>query len=455
MSDYFGSLIGKSFGQEAALKPRRAPMFAPSPYTAGVLAVGTAAPLVSDSSILPPGRGEPALAAEPFPAGNADREPPDRTSWRVPSADLDREVGRVDEIEVLQLSQPVAPAMSPPPGFSARGSAPFASDPSPLAPARAHRRSPARQREDQPGFRQAPASGHTVLPAQPSAASPRSDDGEPGLPETGNSLHPFPAQRDQSQRTLASESLPRDHTQHSASSAPAVALDQRPAAPDVVQPRPVIPALQPVALQSRATAQPPHVADHGQMHTRAGQKASAAGQAPSSGAIEPQPQQVDRRAPAAVEPPRQDTLADQRSQGPGWPTGASANQARLATIRSVGTTATAPADSSPAGSHPAPGPTRPTADQRATPENPPTDRDTLLIQPTLRPVQQETAALARAAVARPEPASASPAPPTIHVTIGRIEVRATAASAPLPRKPAPLPGMSLDEYLKMRNGGRR
>jgi len=47
-------------------------------------------------------------------------------------------------------------------------------------------------------------------------------------------------------------------------------------------------------------------------------------------------------------------------------------------------------------------------------------------------------------------------PPPVHVTIGRIEVRAVAAHAPPKRaaaqKPAPL---SLDEYLEQRRSGRR
>jgi hypothetical protein len=41
--------------------------------------------------------------------------------------------------------------------------------------------------------------------------------------------------------------------------------------------------------------------------------------------------------------------------------------------------------------------------------------------------------------------------PTIQVTIGRVEIRATVAPAPA-RKPVPRPpAMSLDEYLKRRN----
>jgi hypothetical protein len=46
-----------------------------------------------------------------------------------------------------------------------------------------------------------------------------------------------------------------------------------------------------------------------------------------------------------------------------------------------------------------------------------------------------------------------PAPPAIHVTIGRIEVRAT-APAPVPvREPPPAKVNALDEYLRRRKGG--
>ncbi len=49
-----------------------------------------------------------------------------------------------------------------------------------------------------------------------------------------------------------------------------------------------------------------------------------------------------------------------------------------------------------------------------------------------------------------------PPAPTIHVTIGRIEVRATPApSSALPSRPKPAPTMSLDDYLRQRNGGSR
>ena len=58
--------------------------------------------------------------------------------------------------------------------------------------------------------------------------------------------------------------------------------------------------------------------------------------------------------------------------------------------------------------------------------------------------------IAPAASARPS------AGPTIQVTIGRIEVRATSPSPATPKKAPPKPAaMSLEEYLKQRNEGRR
>jgi hypothetical protein len=42
--------------------------------------------------------------------------------------------------------------------------------------------------------------------------------------------------------------------------------------------------------------------------------------------------------------------------------------------------------------------------------------------------------------------------PTIHVSIGRIEIRASQTSSPAPTKSRASNGMSLDDYLKQRNG---
>jgi len=55
-----------------------------------------------------------------------------------------------------------------------------------------------------------------------------------------------------------------------------------------------------------------------------------------------------------------------------------------------------------------------------------------------------------ASVPRPLPDPQPPAPPTIHVTIGRIEVRATQPPAPVRRSAPTASTMSLEDYLRSR-----
>lgn len=68
-------------------------------------------------------------------------------------------------------------------------------------------------------------------------------------------------------------------------------------------------------------------------------------------------------------------------------------------------------------------------------------------QPGSRPLNS-----AVPAQAAPDRASESP---VIHVTIGRIEVRATPPPAPAKRVPQPAQSMSLEEYLRSRAGDKR
>lgn len=72
-------------------------------------------------------------------------------------------------------------------------------------------------------------------------------------------------------------------------------------------------------------------------------------------------------------------------------------------------------------------------------------------------VQPEIIGPRKAAALSAEPREESSAnrPPAIHVTIGRVEVRAVMAPAASPKVAAPAaPKISLEEYLKQRNGGR-
>jgi hypothetical protein len=58
-------------------------------------------------------------------------------------------------------------------------------------------------------------------------------------------------------------------------------------------------------------------------------------------------------------------------------------------------------------------------------------------------------------IAKPAEPTEPTEPPVIKVTIGRIEVRAVTPPAPIPqqRVKQPSPVLSLDEYLRLRNGG--
>lgn len=53
------------------------------------------------------------------------------------------------------------------------------------------------------------------------------------------------------------------------------------------------------------------------------------------------------------------------------------------------------------------------------------------------------------------PSLSAPVPPTIQVTIGRVEVRATAAAPAKPARPSARPTLSLEDYLRARSGESR
>jgi hypothetical protein len=71
----------------------------------------------------------------------------------------------------------------------------------------------------------------------------------------------------------------------------------------------------------------------------------------------------------------------------------------------------------------------------------------VVAQPRVEPAQR----------IEPPPAAPAEPTPTIQVTIGRVEIRATSPPVPAPKKQRPKPAvMSLDEYLRQRaNGGDR
>jgi hypothetical protein len=149
------------------------------------------------------------------------------------------------------------------------------------------------------------------------------------------------------------------------------------------------------------------------------------------GAVGKRPAAPERPRPDA--PARRETAAAERGHGP-------EGSSRQPDARGEGRSGPAPGErTGPAGAArataSAPGRTAPTAPGT-------TDAATL------------REAVPLAALRRAE---AEAAAPTIRVTIGRLEVRAATTPAPPPaRRSAPLaaPGMSLEEYLRRREGGR-
>lgn len=103
------------------------------------------------------------------------------------------------------------------------------------------------------------------------------------------------------------------------------------------------------------------------------------------------------------------------------------------------------------------------SDDLQTPRSLPTPSKADRIVPPRRPIEVRAtkASLPRATAlasralqptpARPE----SAAPPPLHVTIGRVEVRAVPAAAPAQSAPSPAPKLGLGEFLQIRKGTRR
>jgi hypothetical protein len=99
---------------------------------------------------------------------------------------------------------------------------------------------------------------------------------------------------------------------------------------------------------------------------------------------------------------------------------------------------------------------------------PPSHSQSMMAQPSvlpaasiIQPARRSMPATNVPSARRSTPPTVAPQPaattePTIHVTIGRIEVRAAPPPTPAARpRSAPVPAMSLDDYLRERGGGRR
>ena len=505
MSDYLGNLIGKSFGQAAVVKPRRAPLFAPSPYLTGALAQAAVITPADDGPLLSSRRAWVATEAQPDSAARDAQEPPDRGQWLPVSTDAITAFGTADAPFTPSSGLQVAPISAGTPISPSEEPESSASGLSPAPRVRTRRRSDSAgpdQTPQQPG--QGFSHDHASSQSQrqniaPLSKAPRSngDDFDPSA--AWRKPEPSVAQSEKAQRDLANPSVAQDRSVRSSDNTRASPPDMPPVDFDDPQRRSAAPAplqetpsLQPMAAQSRRTVHADQTA-----RARTAQEARALGRAPAFEASASGLAEVDRRSQPVEDLPRQVAPEAYRPQRPGSITGAAANGSRLATIRTVVPIASATAQDAAAGSHtePAqmesnltPGETRPVSaahhlsparltgalaaqlatlqsapPQQAIPDGPPPEQAASVLRPALRSAPQEASEAPRPAAVRTSSARAgagpdnAPAPvqQTIHVTIGRIEVRATPPPSAPARKQNAAPVMSLDEYLKTRSGGKR
>lgn len=393
MSDYLSSLVEKSFGQTTEVKPRPAPLFAPAPQVAGALAQGIAPALVADLPLESSRRSELATEAQPiFTAGQPPR--PSATPARFAGLtweDVSRNVPFNSRIE----------PMTPETSFlrSDQSAAPATSELTHVSLMHARRRGD--------------AAGKEHGEPQPEQVSPRAR----ALPQVER---PILAQ---------DQPLPVSDNQ------PATALESA--------------HQQPARVQATRTARADQTAG---VRLTPGQR--AAHQEPGSELSTAFQDEADRSEHPAENPSGQDVAKGRHPERTDSTTIPILKPPRPATVQPARSPAAAEAQEPAVSSH---GEAKPVQlARRATVDDIPANQERALIRPALRVAQLKPTEELRPAAGRPSARTraddiAPPLQPAIHVTIGRIEVRAAPAPAPVARKQAAAP--SLDEYLKMRRGG--
>ena len=176
MNDYLGNLIGKSFGQVGVVKPRHAPLFAPSPYLTGALAQAAAITPGADGSLLPSRRAWGATEAQPDSAASDAQELPDRGQWLPVSTDAITAFGTADAPFTSPSGLQAAPISAGTPISPSEEPEPSASDLSPAPRVRTRRRSDSAgpdQTPPQPG--QVFSQDHASSQSQHQNIAPRSE----------------------------------------------------------------------------------------------------------------------------------------------------------------------------------------------------------------------------------------------------------------------------------------
>jgi len=397
MSDYLSSLVERSFGQATVVKPRPAPLFAPAPHVTGALAQATAAARAADPPLESSRRAGPAAEAQPiFAAG----QPPRHDASLALSAGLTwagQKAGVSRNAPFNPRSEPMTPGTAFLPSDQSAEPATSELTQAPLVRTR----------------RRGDATGKAHAEPQPEPVSPR----ERALPRVERH---FMAQ---GRSSPVSDNLP------------AAALES--------------------ARWQPAPAEAPRTAGAGQaagVRLTPGQR--AAHQEPGSQSPTAFQDEVGRSERPAENPSGQGVAKGRHSERTGSTISPMFKPPRSATVQPAQLPAAMGAQEPAVSGQGEAKPVQPA--RRASAEDRTANQERALIRPVLRVAQQKPSEELWPAVGRPSARAgadeiAAPLQPAIHVTIGRIEVRAAPTPAPVARKPAAAP--SLDEYLKMRQGG--
>ena len=229
MGDYLGNLIGKSLGQVGVMTPRRAPLFAPSPYMTGALAQATAIMPAADEPLLPSRRASVATVAQPNSAASDAQEPPDRDQWLPVSTDATTAFSTADAPLTLPSGLQVAPIPAGTPISPSEEPKSSASDLSPAPRVRTRRRNDSAgqgQTPPQPG--QVFSHDHSSSQSQRQYGAPRSngDDFDPS--ETPRKPELSTIQGEQTQRDLAKHLMAQDRSVRSSDTTRASSPDRPP-----------------------------------------------------------------------------------------------------------------------------------------------------------------------------------------------------------------------------------
>lgn len=399
MSDYMSSLVERSFGQATVVKPRPAPLFAPAPHVTGALAQATAPALVTDLPLESSRRAGLAAEAQPiFAAG----QPPVQGA----SPSLSPGLALADKKNGPPRNAPLGPRIEP------------------MAPETSFVRS-----------------GQSTEPATPELTQAMLMHTRRHSDATGKAhTEPPPEQASPPERALSQVK------RHFTAQDPSVPVSDNMSAAALESAR-----WQPAPAEAPRTARADQSAD---VRLAPGQR--AAHQKPGSHAPTAFQDEGDRSEYLAERPSGQDVANGYHFERTGSTISPALKPLRPATVQPTRSLASIGMQEPTVGSQGDAKPAQPA--RRVTADDLTADSERSLLRPVLRVAHQKPSEELWPAAGRPSASAgaddiAAPAQPAIHVTIGRIEVRATPPPAPVMQKRPTSQAMSLDDYLKLRKGG--